>query len=207
MCQQVPGIHGHPQILKHAGADGHPGTDGHPGPRSPKQPMPCPCPGSSHALPACIHHLGSSLDATTMRKPLLSPQQPLSPASPILHGHPAPQHPKFRVTSPSTAANGAAGSWGGHHGPLQKRLHPTSHQNKARGDTFPAMSLSQQHPRVRGEGRKGKGVSASTDLLRLRMTKGRVPSPLTEALSHLHPISPRFGATKKPEGANLIPYC
>jgi len=29
------------------------------------------------------------------------------------------------------------------------------------------------------------------------MTKGRVPSPLTEALSHLYPISPGLWATKK----------
>lgn len=78
-----------------------------------------------------------------------------------------------------------------------------SHHGEARIAAFPVVSLSQ---RGAGEVQK-KGISASTDLRRVRMTKGRVPSPLTEALSHLHPISPGFWATKKiKEGPNPIPY-
>lgn len=158
--------------------------------------MLCPCPGPSHAPLARIHALGSSL-GTTPRRPPLCPCQPPSPASPMPRRHAAPQHPMLSGSPcPAWLQPGRQGaSKGGDHGLRQKRPHPTSHHGEARGDAFPAMSLSRRHPGA-GWGQK-KGVSASTDLRWVRMTKGRVPSPLTEALSHLHPISPGFWATKK----------
>lgn len=110
--------------------------------------------------------------------------------------------------SPQPAASGTAGIWGrGGTTELARNAHSPRHITvEARGDSFPALSVSRRHPGAAGRG-WNRGGSASTDLRQVRTIKGRVPSPLTEALSHLHPISPGFWATqKKSKGPDPIPY-
>lgn len=86
---------------------------------------------------------------------------------------------------------------------------PTAHVTSQSRQEVTASLPCHCHSTPWGGGSGGAGGgSASTDLRQVWTIEGRVPSPLTEALSHLHPISPGFWATQKnPKGPNPIPYC
>lgn len=136
---------------------------------------------TSPAPPAWIH----VLEASEVQPPASTQLCPTGSQCLVLRGSPHP------------AASGTAGIWGrGGTTELARNAHSPRHITvEARGDSFPALSLSQQHPGV-GRG-WNRGGSASTDLRQVGTIEGRAPSPLTEALSHLHPISPGFWATQK----------